>query len=388
MKLPIKWLKEYVDLSNSPSEVANLLMMSGNEVEGVLSAGGSWDNVLVGQVVAINPHPNADKLRLATVETGKGQETVVCGAWNFTIGDKIVFAAVDAILTDGHSGQTIKLKAAKIRGVESKGMICSEMELGISKEHSGILVLPADAPVGAALKDYLGDTVIDLDVTPNRPDCLSIIGLAREVAALTARKVHIIDPVYPESDTLVTSQIQVEVEAADLCPRYCVSLVKDIKIGPSPQWLQDRLTACGLRPINNIVDISNYVMLEYGQPLHTFDYDRISGRKIIVRRALANETLITLDGVERKLNPEMLVIADSEKAVALAGVMGGANSDVNQATRNILLEAASFKSTSIHATGDGLGLPSDFRWFNPPGFKTSYSIAGGIRRRSSGSRIY
>jgi phenylalanyl-tRNA synthetase beta chain len=181
------------------------------------------------------------------------------------------------------------------------------MELGISKEHSGILVLPADAPVGAALKDYLGDTVIDLDVTPNRPDCLSIIGLAREVAALTARKVHIIDPVYPESDTLVTSQIQVEVEAADLCPRYCVSLVKDIKIGPSPQWLQDRLTACGLRPINNIVDISNYVMLEYGQPLHTFDYDRISGRKIIVRRALANETLITLDGVERKLNPEMLV---------------------------------------------------------------------------------
>ena len=304
MKVPIKWLKDYVDVVISPAELANGLMMSGNEVEAVLTAGDSWENVVVGQVVVIDPHPNADKLRLATVETGHGLETVVCGAWNFGVGDKIVFASVGAVLTDGHTGQTLKLKPAKIRGVESRGMICSEMELGISQEHSGILVLPADAPVGTPLKDYLGDTVIDLDVTPNRPDCLSIIGVAREAAALTNQKVHIQEPAYPENETPVNTQIRVEIEAPDLCPRYCVSLVKDIKIKPSPQWMQDRLTACGLRPINNIVDISNYVMLEYGQPLHTFDYDRIAAHKIIVRRARQNEILTSpWMGRRKKIEP-------------------------------------------------------------------------------------
>ncbi len=346
----------------SPAELAHALMMSGNEVKAVLSAGDDWDNVVVGQVTAVNPHPNADKLRLATVETGKGPETVVCGAWNFSTGDKIAFASVGAVLKDGHSGQTLRLKPARIRGVESRGMICSEMELGISQDHSGILVLPADAPVGVSLKDYLGDTVIDLDVTPNRPDCLSIIGIAREAAALTNQKVHIQEPVYQETGIPVSQQIQVEIQAEDLCRRYCASLITDIQIKPSPSWMQDRLTACGLRPINNIVDISNYVMLEYGQPLHTFDYDRISGQKIIVRRANENEILTSLDGVERKLNPNMLVIGDAEKAVAIAGVMGGANSDVTEQTRHILLEAASFAPANIHATGEGLGLPSESRY--------------------------
>jgi phenylalanyl-tRNA synthetase beta chain len=374
MKVPIKWLKDYVDMVTSPAELANRLMMSGNEVKAVLSAGDSWENVVVGQVTAINPHPNADKLRLATVETGQGQETVVCGAWNFVTGDKIVFASIGAVLTDGHNGGTLRLKPAKIRGVESRGMICSEMELGISQEHSGILILPADAPVGMPLKEYLGDTVIDLDVTPNRPDCLSIIGIAREAAALTNQNVHIPETVYNETETLVSSKIEVEIQAADLCPRYCASLITGIKIGPSPKWMQDRLTACGLRAINNIVDISNYVMLEYGQPLHTFDYDRISGHKIIVRRARENEILMSLDGVERKLNPDMLVIADAEKAVALAGVMGGANSEVNVETRNILLEAASFKATNIHATGDGLGLPSESRYRFERGIAAALTI--------------
>jgi phenylalanyl-tRNA synthetase beta chain len=362
MKVPIKWLKDYIDLTISPADLAHRLNMSGNEVETVLNVGGSWDNVVVGQVSAINPHPNADKLRLATVDTGQGPETVVCGAWNFGVGDKIAFASVGAVLTDGHNGQTIKLKAAKIRGIESRGMICSEMELGISQEHSGILVLPAEAPLGTPLKDYLGDTVIDLDVTPNRPDCLSIIGVAREAAALSGTRVHIAEPQYTEAEVALAGQVEVEIMAPDLCPRYSISLVNNVTIQPSPQWLQDRLTACGLRPINNVVDISNYVMLEYGQPLHTFDFERLSGGRIIVRRARDNETLTTLDGVERKLNDSMLLIADAEKAVAVAGVMGGANSEVRPQTRHILLEAASFKATSIHSTGDALGLPSEARY--------------------------
>ncbi len=361
MKISVKWLKDYVDLTVSPVELADRLTMAGNEVKAVETAG-NWENVVIGQVTAINPHPNADRLRLAIVNTGKGVETVVCGAFNFTTGDKIAFAAVGAELTDGHTGQKIRLKPAKIRGIESRGMICSGKELGISEDHSGILVLPPDAPLGISLNDYLGDAVIDLDVTPNRPDCLSLIGIARETAALTGQTVRLPDVHYPETTDLVADNIAVEILAADLCPRYCASLVTGVKIAPSPQWMQDRLTASGMRPINNIVDISNYVMLEFGQPLHTFDYDKITGKKINVRRAHDGEMLTSLDGVERKLNSRMLVIADAEKAVAVAGVMGGANSEVTEGTVNILLEAASFKATSIHYTGEALGLASESRY--------------------------
>jgi phenylalanyl-tRNA synthetase beta chain len=375
MKVSIKWLKDYIDLKITPSELANRLMMSGNEVKAVITIGEGWNNVVVGQVIAINPHPNADKLRLATVDIGTSQETVVCGAWNYKTGDKIVFATVGAELTDGHSGQKMKLKPAKIRGVESKGMICSEMELGISQEHSGILILPVDAPVGTFLKEYLGDTIIDLDVTPNRPDCLSIIGIAREAAVLTGDQVHINEVKYAESETPLESLINIDIQAPDLCPRYSASLVRGVKVGPSPQWMQDRLVASGMRPINNIVDISNYVMLEYGQPLHTFDYDRIQGHQIVVRRAHDGEQFVSLDGVERKLNSSMLVIADADKAVAIAGVMGGANSEVTEMTSNILLEAASFKATSIHATGEALGLPSEARYRFERGISSGLTIA-------------
>ncbi|HEX7475265.1 MAG TPA: phenylalanine--tRNA ligase subunit beta [Dehalococcoidales bacterium] len=361
MKVSVKWLKDYVDITVTPAELANRLTMAGNEVKAVETTG-NWENVVVGQVTAINPHPNADRLRLATVDTGKGQETVVCGAFNFTTGDKIAFASVGAELTDGHNGQKLRLKAAKIRGVESRGMICSGKELGISEDHTGILVLPAEAPVGTLLSDYLGDSIIDLDVTPNRADCLSIIGIARESAALTGQKIHIADVIYAETDVPAEQTVGVEIQAPDLCPRYCASLVTGIKILPSPKWMQDRLTASGMRPINNIVDISNYVMLEYGQPLHTFDFDKIAGKKIVVRRAKEDEALTSLDGIERKLNSKMLVIADAEKAVAVAGVMGGANSEVTDGTTNILLEAASFKATSIHYTGETLGLASESRY--------------------------
>lgn len=374
MRVSVKWLKDYLNITISAAELAERLTMAGNEVKAVESIGAEWSNVVVGQVVEINPHPNADRLRLVTVDTGKGRETVVCGAFNFDTGDKIAFASVGAELTDGHTGKKVKLKPAKIRGVESRGMVCSEMELGISDEHSGILVLPADAPVGMTLQEYMGDSVIDLDVTPNRPDCLSIIGIARESAALTGTTVHIPDISYSESERPISEQVEVEIQAPDLCPRYCASLITDVQIKPSPQWMQKRLIACGMRPINNIVDISNYVMLEYGQPLHTFDYEKIAGKKIIVRRAGEKEVITSLDGVERQLDSNMLVIADTDKAVAVAGVMGGANSEVTDQTRHILLEAASFKATSIHRTGEALGLASESRYRFERGIATGLTL--------------
>jgi phenylalanyl-tRNA synthetase beta chain len=362
MKISLNWLKEYIDLNIIPADLANRLMMSGNEVKAVEKIGGNWDHVVIARITAISPHPNADRLRLASVTTGAEEHTVVCGAPNLQIGDKIVFATVGAELKDGHTGQTVRLKPAKIRGVESKGMVCSEMELGLSQNHEGILVLPPDAPLGMPLQDYLGDTVIDLDVTPNRPDCLSIVGIARETAALTGGALHIAPVTYTETGGPVGNAVSVEIQAPELCRRYSASLVRGVTIKPSPRWMQDRLTACGMRPINNIVDISNYVMLEYGQPLHTFDYNKITGKKIIVRRAVEGEKITSLDGVDRGLNSNMLVIADEVRAVAVAGVMGGANSEVTDTTRDILLEAASFKAVNIHYTGDALGLQSESRY--------------------------
>jgi len=233
--------------------------------------------------------------------------------------------------------------------------------LGISDRHEGIMVLPADAPTGIPLVDYLGDSILDLDVTPNRPDCLSIIGIARELAALTEQSLCLPEVSYEEALSSIDQQISVEIAAPDLCPRYCASLITGVKVAESPGWIQQRLLACGLRPINNIVDITNYVMLEYGQPLHAFDYNRIRGKGIIVRRAANKETIVTLDEVERVLSENMLVIADKERAVAIAGVMGGGNSEVTQQTSLILLEAASFNPVSIHHTGDTLCLPSEAR---------------------------
>ncbi len=375
MKVSVKWLKDYVDISIPAVDLANRLTMAGNEVASVKEQGANWGNVFVGKLVAVNPHPNADRLRLATVDLGRDQHTVVCGAPNLTIGDNICFATLGAELLDGHTGQMMKLKPAKIRGVESKGMVCSEMELGLSKNHEGILVLPQDAPLGMSLSDYMGDAVIDLEITPNRPDCLSVIGIARETAALTGKKVHINPVNYTESALPIEKKIAVEIQAPDLCPRYSASLITGIKIKPSPKWMQDRLTACGMRPINNIVDISNYVMLEYGQPLHTFDYDKIVGQKIVVRRAGENETITSLDGLERKLNSKMLVIADAVRAIAVAGVMGGANSEVTDQTVNILLEAASFKPACIYITGNTLGLASESRYRFERGISAEMTLA-------------
>ena len=359
MRVPLKWLQEYIDITLPLADLANRLTMAGIEVKGTQVIGGSWESIVVGQLIAVNPHPNADRLTLATIDFGTGQQTVVCGAPNLKIGDKVAFAFVGAQLIDGHSGEPFCLKPAKIRGVVSSGMACSEKELGISDNHEEIIILPAEAPVGTPLADYLGDTIFDLDVTPNRPDWLSVTGIAREVAALTGQGLHFPEVSYEETASPIDQQITVEILAPDLCPRYCTSLITGVKVAESPKWMQQRLLACGMRPINNIVDITNYVMLEYGQPLHAFDYNQIRGKRIIVRRATEGEAVVTLDGVERILSEDMLVIADPEGAVAIAGVMGGAESEVIQPTTSILLEAANFNPTSIHYTGRLLSLPSE-----------------------------
>ena len=359
MKISLNWIKQYIDTDLPPREVARRLTMAGSEVKGLQVIGEGWEGIVVGRITAVNPHPNADRLTLVTIDIASSEETVVCGAPNVAVDVMVAYAPVGARLINPHTGEQETLKSAKIRGVVSSGMACSERELGISDDHTGILILPERFEVGRPLADYLGDVIFNMDVTPNRPDCLSIIGLAREVAALTGGTVHLPDASYEETEPPVEEQVSVEIEAPDLCPRYCASLIKGISIGESPRWMQERLISYGMRPINNIVDITNFVMLEYGQPLHAFDYEKLRGGKIIVRRAVEGEGLVSLDGVERLLGGNMLVIADAERAVALAGVMGGANSEVTDETTTILLESASFNPRSIHYTGRTLNMPSE-----------------------------
>lgn len=359
MKISLKWLRDYVNITLPLKELAEKLTMAGVEVKGIETVGRTWENIVVGQVVSVAPHPNADRLKLVTVDLGVEQSKVVCGAPNVRVGDKVPFARVGAQLIDGHTGELVQLKPAKIRGIVSEGMACSEKELGISDRHEGLMVLPPEAPLGIPLADYLGDAILDLDVTPNRPDCLSVIGIAREVSALTRQEMHLKPPYYREEGPKIEQLVSVEIADADLCRRYCASLIEGVKVALSPPWMQRRLNACGMRPINNIVDVTNYVMLEYGQPLHAFDFRQIRGGKIIVRRASEVENITSLDGAERILNPDMLVIADSQLPVAIAGVMGGADSEVIAPTTSVLLESANFNPVSIRRTSASLKLRSE-----------------------------
>jgi phenylalanyl-tRNA synthetase beta chain len=379
VKVPLKWLRDYVDITLSPQELAHRLTMAGSEVSEVLTTSRDWDKISVAQVVDVSAHPNADRLHLATVDLGSERITVVCGAPNVAPGQKVAFACLGAELIDGHSGQPTVLKAARIRGVESAGMICSEKELGLSDYHEGILVLPEDAPIGMPLADYLGDAVLDLDITPNRPDCLSVLGIAREVAALTGQTVREPPLDYPEAGRPAKERVNIEIADRDLCPRYCASLIEGARIGPSPPWLQERLLAAGLRPISNVVDITNYVMLELGQPLHAFDFSRLGGRRIIVRRTRPGETITTLDGSARPLAPDMLVIADAEEAVAVAGVMGGAASEVGENTKTILLESANFNPISLRRTSAALKLRTDASLRFEKGLSPELAMVG-VRR--------
>ena len=368
MKVPLSWLRDYVDVTLPHKELAHRLTMAGLEVGGVAVIGGSWNNVFVGHVLSVEPHLNADRLTLVTVDTGGEQATVVCGAPNVASGQRIAFARPGARLHDPDSGKLETLKPATIRGVVSEGMVCSERELGLGDDHTGILVLDGDAPVGTPLADYQGDVVLDLEPTTNRPDWLSVLGVAHEVAALTGGQIREPEGSYPEEEPPIEDQVTIRVEAPDLAPRYTASLITGVRIGPSPRWMQERLLKAGQRPINNVVDVTNYVMLEYGQPLHAFDHSlldkgEVKGRArektLVVRRARAGETLVTLDGEIRRLSTEMLVIADAHRAIGLAGVMGGGNTEMTESTTAVLLEAAKFDATGIRRTATQLKLRTE-----------------------------
>jgi phenylalanyl-tRNA synthetase beta chain len=360
MKVPLRWLAEFVDTGLSPEELAHRLTMAGLEAEKITRIGAEWEKVYVGRVEAVEPHPDADRLVLATVDAGEHKLRVVTGAPNIAAEQMVALALAGARLVDGHAeGQVYRtLKPSAIRGVRSEGMVCSEKELGLSEEHEGILVLDADAPQGAPLAQWLGDTVIEFEITPNLVHDFSILGIAREAGALTDRPVTL-PPTYDLDRAPAGRANLVTIEADDLCSRYTAVVIDGLEIAPSPAWMQRRLLAAGMRPINNIVDATNYVMLEYGQPMHAFDADRLEAGRIVVRRARPGETLETLDHQMRQLADDMLVIADDERPVGLAGVIGGLNSEVTEATRRIVLESANFDMKSVRRTARTLKLRTD-----------------------------
>lgn len=357
MKVPVSWLKEYVDFEDTIEGLADKLTFSGLEVEAIETIGSDFAGVVVGEVLQVEPHPGADKLQLCTVAYG-AEETmrVVCGAPNVEVGGKYPFAPVGTTLPCG-----ITLKKAKIRGEVSMGMLCAKDELGLGEDHSGLLVLDADLAPGTPFVAIWGapETVIELEVTPNRPDCLSIIGVAREMAVLYNSELKLPSIELDEIDEAVEHEISVQVDAHQLCPRYTGRVLKDAKVGPSPEWMQSRLEAAGIRPINNVVDITNYVLLETGHPLHAFDKALLAGDLICVRKAAEGEKLTTLDGMERTLTEQNLVIADGEKVVAVAGVMGAENSEISDSTSTIMLEVAAFETSTVRHTAKTLGLITD-----------------------------
>lgn len=404
MRVPLKWLQEYVDIALPIPELAERMTLAQLEVNTIEQLGANWerDKIFVGQIVEVRAHPNADRLTIAVVDYGSdAPQAVVTGAPNIRVGDagqKVAFATRGARLIDGHSDGTkwITLKPSNIRGVRSEGMVCSEKELGISDDHTGIMILPDDAPVGMPLQDYLGDTVLVIEIIPNIARCLSMIGVAREVAALTGQKLRLAQPEWRTEGPPITGQIEVEIADPDICSRYSASLICNVQIGPSPFWMQRRLIAAGMRPINNIVDITNYVMLEWGQPLHAFDYDKLRGRSgktppmespvIIVRRARAGERMTTLDGVDRLLDEEMLLITDGGGPVAIAGVMGGLETEVTEETRNILLESANFDYINNRRTTQLLNLPSEAATRFGRGIDPELTITG-LKRASELMRV-
>ncbi len=362
MKISLNWLKDYVALEASPEELSRALTLLGFEVEQVIRTGApQLTHVVVGEVLVRDKHPNADKLSVCQVDIGPagGVKTIVCGAQNYKVGDRVPVALPGAVLP----GDFV-IKQSKIRGQLSDGMMCSAKELGVAEDAAGLLILEGRPALGTPINEVLppGDVVFDLEITPNRPDCLSHLGIARELAAWFRMPLNypqekfrgaIEGPAHPEILKGVT------VLAPDDCPLYTAHAIKGIKIGPSPAWLRERLTAVGLRPINNVVDVGNYVMLETGQPLHAFDARKLGGRQIIVRRAQDGEKIVTLDGKERSLNSRMLVIADATKPVVIAGIMGGEDSGVSDDTTDLVLECAIFRGPSIRWTSRHLGLTSD-----------------------------
>src|SRR5579871_2771493 len=354
MQVPIRWLREYVDVSAPAEEIARLLTASGTEVGTIRQVGQYWERVVIGRVVEVGRHQNADNLFIVRVDIGGEEITLVTAAPNVRAG-----FVVPVVRDRGRLAPDRLLEARRFRGVLSEGMLCSGAELGISTDKDHIYELEADAPVGTDLKDYLGDAVLDIELTPNRPDCLGLIGIAREVCALAGGQLRLPPTSAPAGSSQASSAVQVFVDAPDLCPRYTATHLADVMLAPSPQWMQRRLHLAGMRPINNVVDITNYVMLETGQPLHAFDATLLRGATIRVRRAHPGESISTIDGVKRELTSEMLVIADVDRPVALAGIMGGSNSEISDSTRQIVLESATFDALNVRRTSKALRLSTE-----------------------------
>jgi phenylalanyl-tRNA synthetase beta chain len=380
MKLTFNWLKQYVDFDWSPEALAERLTMLGLEVESMQKVAGEFEGIVVAQILTKDPVPGSDKLTACRVNDGRGERTIICGAQNHNVGDKVPLILPNfALPLKPGEKEPFVIKERKVFGITSRGMMCSPQELGLPDKIEGLLILPKDAPVGKPFAEYMGraggDVVYDLEITPNRPDWNSIIGIAREIAAVTGNKLKIPDvggasvpasqgAARPESRPTAADLVAVRIEDPDLCPRYTARVICGVKIGPSPDWLRSMLEKVGIRSIGNVVDVTNYVMMEIGQPLHAFDYHLIAKGKdgkptIVVRRAGSGEEFITLDGQKHKLNAENLLIADEQKGIALAGVMGGQNSEIKDDTVDVLIESACFNPTNIRRTSKALGLRTD-----------------------------
>jgi phenylalanyl-tRNA synthetase beta chain len=358
MLISLNWLKQYIDLEGiSIEELDNTLTMIGQEVEKIDIQGENLKNIVTAQILEKEAHPDSDHLTVCKVDDGNEVWQIICGASNHKQGDKVVLARIGAVL-----GEDFKIKKTKIRGLESCGMLCSEKELGLSENHDGIMILPEDTKLGIEIKDYFGldDTIFELEITPNRPDCLSHIGIARELAVYYNKKLKKPEIKLHEKHFEKTENfIHIEIADKTISKRYTSKIVKGVTVKESPEWLQKRLNSIGIRSINNIVDITNFVLMEMGHPIHAFDLNKIEGKKIIVRRAKEGEKLVTLDEKERELNSDDIVIADEKKAVALGGVMGGYNSEIESSTKDVLIEVAHFNPYNIRKTSKRLTLSSD-----------------------------
>ena len=356
MKVSLNWLKDYVEIRIDLKELVHLLTMSGLEVEEATSMGEGFEKVIVAEIHSIQKHPSADRLSLVEAKTHQETFSIVCGATNIKEGQKVPLALVGARLPNG-----IEIKRSKIRDVPSEGMLCSEIELALGQDASGIMILPSHVPLGMDLGEALGlkDTILDISITPNRPDCLCVIGVAREIAALTHQRMKYPLPSLTDLGEEIHQRTSVTILDQDLCPRYVARMIEGVKIGPSPYWMRNRLEKVGIRSINNVVDVTNYVMMENGQPLHAFDFELLEEGRIVVRRAKEGEEFVTLDGVKRTLDVEMLMICDGVKPVAIAGVMGGLNSEIKENTRRVLLESAYFNPAGNRRTSKKLGLETE-----------------------------
>lgn len=350
------WLKEFVDFHLEADDLAHRLTMAGLEVDGMEKIGDGLDSVIVARLASVEPHPDADRLTVCQVETGSETLQVVCGARNHRRGDLVALAQVGSVLPGD-----FKIKKSKIRGQESRGMLCSEKELGLAEESEGILILPAELPLGTPVFAALGlkDVRFELGLTPNRADCLSIVGVAREVAAMVDQPLRLPRPALAEQGAAIEEQTSVTIEEPQLCPRYAARLIRGVTIGPSPDWLVRRLESVGQRSINNVVDVTNYVLMELGHPLHAFDFNLLRDKRIVVRRASDGETFTTLDSQTRTLTANDLTICDGEGPVALAGIMGGENSEIQPDTVDILLESAYFNPGAIRRTSKRLGIHTE-----------------------------